>query len=347
LLALVATVAVAEAQTAAPTVSTGAATSIKQHSAVLNGSVRPNGANATWYFQFGTTNVYGRKTSNRTASAGNGTQSVGRNVTGLLSGTVYHYRIVATNSSGTSLGADRTFTTTGPTQIAPVVTLASNKNPVNFGHSARLAGQVSGPGNSGAVVSLQAKPFPYTGPFVQIGNSVVTNSTGLFAFTINPLLNGQYRAVARRNGVDVSSSILIQKVRLSVSTKVGDSTPRVGQRVRFSGSVKPSHVGVTVRVQRRTSSGDYVTIATGHTKAATSTRASYSVRARIRKTGYYRVRVSSGDGDHSAPARPLGKRQGDRPRAPPGVRGRRPLRSASRRECARRRCACGGEHSPP
>ena len=221
-------------------------------------------------------------------------------LTGLLSGTTYHYRIVATNSGGTSLGADRTFTTTGPTQVLPGVTLASNKNPVNFGSSAKMSGQVTGQGNSGAVVSLQAKPFPYTGAFVQVGNSVVTNSTGLFVFTISPVLNGQYRAVARRSGADTVSGIVLQKVRLRVSTNVSDSTPRKGQRVRFSGSVKPSHVGVTVRVQRRTSDGDYVTIARSRTKALSSTRATYSLRARIRTTGYYRVRVSSGDGDHSS-----------------------------------------------
>ena len=299
LLALVATVAVAEAQQAAPTVSTGAATAVKQHAATLHGTVRPNGTNATWFFQFGTTNAYGRKTSNRTVSAGQGTQSVSRNITGLLSGTTYHYRIVATNSSGTSLGADRTFTTTGPTQVVPSVSLVSSKNPVTFGSAVKFSGQVSGPGNSGAVVSLQAKPYPYTGAFAQVGNSVIAGPTGVFAFNVSPVLNAQYRAVAKRSGVDLFSPVVLEKVRLRVTSTVSDSTPRKGQKVKFSGTVKSSHVGVTVRVQRRTSSGAYKTIAKTHTRADTTTRAKYSLRVRITRTAYYRVRVSSGDGDHS------------------------------------------------
>jgi hypothetical protein len=32
-------------------------------------------------------------------------------LTGLRSGTVYHYRIEATNAAGTTFGADKTFTT--------------------------------------------------------------------------------------------------------------------------------------------------------------------------------------------------------------------------------------------
>jgi hypothetical protein len=299
LLALTAVVAVAYAQQAAPTVSTGNATAVKQHAATLNGTVRPNGANATWYFQYGTTTAYGAKTSNRSVSAGQGTQAVSRNISGLLSGTTYHYRIVASNSGGTSVGADRTFTTTGPTQIAPSVTLAASVNPVRYGHSVKFSGVVSSPNNSGVAVQLQAKAFPYTGAFVQVGNTVLTNTSGGFTFITTPLLNAQFRAVARRAGADLISPVIVEKVRLSVGTKVSDFTPRKGQRVKFSGSVKPSHVGTTVRIQRRTSSGSYKTIAKTHTKAATATRATYSIRVRISRTAYYRVRVSSGDGDHS------------------------------------------------
>jgi hypothetical protein len=290
-------VAVAYAQQqAAPTVATGAATQVKKHSATLHGTVRPNGANATWYFQYGTTTAYGIHTSNRTVSAGQGTQSVSRTVSGLLAGTTYHYRIVATNSGGTSLGADRTFTTPGPAEL---VTLSSSDTTVAFGHTVRLTGTVSAPNNSGVAVTLQARPYPYTSAFAQDGNTVLTGPHGEFAFNVVPFVNVQYRAVAQRGGVSVISPIVSETVRLSVSSTVTDSTPRKGQKVKLSGSVKPSHVGVTVRIQRRTSSGSYKTIARTHTKAASSTRAKYSIRVRISKTAYYRVKVSSGDGDHA------------------------------------------------
>ncbi|MEA2272428.1 MAG: hypothetical protein QOI98_1136 [Solirubrobacteraceae bacterium] len=300
LLALTAAAAVAQAQQATPTVTTGGATSVKQHSAVLNGTVRPNGANTTWYFQYGTTTAYGNHTNNRTVAAGQGTQSVSRTINGLVSGTKYHYRIVANNSSGTSAGVDKTFTTTGSPPVVVGVSLAASPNPATFGHSTKLTGQVAGPASGGSVVTLQAKPYPYTGAFAQVGNSVIASSSGAFSFTDSPLLNTQYRVVARKGGTTLVSPTVLERVRISVSTNISDTTPRAGQKVRFSGSVKPPHVGATVRVQRRTSTGKYVTIAKAHVHAVSATRGSYSIRVRISKTGYYKVRVSTPDLDHSS-----------------------------------------------
>ena len=172
LLALVATVAVAEAQQAAPTVTTGAATSVKQHSVTLNGSVRPNGANATWYFQYGTTNAYGRKTSNR-----NTVRRSGHAVR-----VAQHQRPALRDDlplpdRGHELGRHqpRCRPHVHDDRADPGPARASRSPPTGTpsGSAARrrMAGQVTGPGNSGAVVSLQVKPFPYTGPFVQLGNS--------------------------------------------------------------------------------------------------------------------------------------------------------------------------------
>jgi hypothetical protein len=293
--ALCTAVAVAYAQQSSPTVTTGGATAVKQHAATLHGTVRPNGAAATWFFQYGTTTAYGNHTANHTAPAGQGTQDVARSISGLLSGTTYHYRLVATNSSGTTRGADKTFTTTGPVQF---VSLGASDNPITFGHTIRFVGQVSPPNNAGAVVTLQAKPYPYTGQFLQVGNSVVANPNGEFAFNVTALVNAQYRAVTQRGGVNVFSPSVLERVKLSVSSSVSDATPRKGRTVKFSGSVKPSHVGVVVRIQRQSSSGSYKTIKTTRTRAGSSTRATYSVHVRITRTARYRVKVSSGDGDH-------------------------------------------------
>ena len=74
LLVLTLAVAVAYAQQPAPTVATGAATSVKQNSVVLNGTVTPNGADSTWYFAYGTTTAYGQKTATKTVTAGQGAE---------------------------------------------------------------------------------------------------------------------------------------------------------------------------------------------------------------------------------------------------------------------------------
>src|SRR5947209_6354607 len=104
--------AVAAAATS-PAVVTGGTSNVSQHSAVLHGTVNPNGSSTTYFFQWGLTDGYGF--NGKPHSAGSGTKAVAVQQTagGLIPGTTYHYRLVATNQSGTSFGADRTFKTAG------------------------------------------------------------------------------------------------------------------------------------------------------------------------------------------------------------------------------------------
>lgn len=98
---------------ASPTVVTGGTSGIKQTSAVLHGTVNPNGSSTTYFFQWGLTNGYGDNGKPLSAGAGIKAEAVQETAGGLIPGTVYHYRIVATNQFGTSVGADRTFKTAG------------------------------------------------------------------------------------------------------------------------------------------------------------------------------------------------------------------------------------------
>src|SRR5262249_353165 len=88
--------------------------SVGSSSARLNGTVNPNGQGTSWYFEFGTSTGYGTRTASR--DAGNGTRNVDVQMTisGLAPATTYHYRVVASNGTGTTLGADQSFTTNGP-----------------------------------------------------------------------------------------------------------------------------------------------------------------------------------------------------------------------------------------
>jgi hypothetical protein len=100
----------------APSVTTGSATSITQSSATLNGTVNPNGQATTYHFDYGTSTSYGSKAppgSDPSAGSGTSDQAVSANLTGLTPGTTYHYRLVATNASGTTQGQDKTFTSSG------------------------------------------------------------------------------------------------------------------------------------------------------------------------------------------------------------------------------------------
>lgn len=95
--------------TATYTQSTGS------RSANLVGGIYPNGLDTSWWVQYGTSTAYGQQTA--ATDIGSGTAPVA--VTGSLSqlnpGTTYHYRLVASNTDGTTYGYDYTFTTgSGP-----------------------------------------------------------------------------------------------------------------------------------------------------------------------------------------------------------------------------------------
>jgi hypothetical protein len=92
-----------------PSVTTGRATNVAMNSATLNGTVNPNGIATTYYFQWGLTSSYGNTTSTQSAGSGTSNVAVSADLTGLVPKTTYHYRLVATNSIGTSYGAHMTF----------------------------------------------------------------------------------------------------------------------------------------------------------------------------------------------------------------------------------------------
>lgn len=96
-----------------PTVVTRSATRVTSSSAILRATVNPNGSSTSYQFQSGLTSSYGVASALRGAGSGTRTVGVQTRATGLLPGTVYHYRVVALSRYGSSLGADRTFKTAG------------------------------------------------------------------------------------------------------------------------------------------------------------------------------------------------------------------------------------------
>jgi sugar lactone lactonase YvrE len=124
--------------TGAPVVTTNPATNVASSSATLNGSVDPHGLPTTVYFQYGTTTSYGFTTVAQ-SQTGNTYRNISANISGLTANTIYHFRIVATNSDGTRYGSDSTFTTLSATG-APVVTTNPATNVASS--SATLNGSV-------------------------------------------------------------------------------------------------------------------------------------------------------------------------------------------------------------
>lgn len=89
----------------------------------LKGIVYDYGGTTTYHFEYGTTTAYGTSVPMPDAEASTAlSSSVSQLVTGLAADTVYHYRLVSTNSiEGTGFSADGTFSTaiTPPTSPPP------------------------------------------------------------------------------------------------------------------------------------------------------------------------------------------------------------------------------------
>jgi phosphodiesterase/alkaline phosphatase D-like protein len=137
-MALIAVPVVFVSQAAAagsPSVTTGSASSITSSSATVSGTVNPNGDATMYAFQYGTTSGFGHETTLTSAGSGDTSSTVSASITGLTSGTTYHYRIIALNGSGTTTGADLTFKTTGtpppPPATKPTSTTGTASASVN------------------------------------------------------------------------------------------------------------------------------------------------------------------------------------------------------------------------
>jgi hypothetical protein len=99
------------ARAAAPVVVTRPATAVGPTSAVLQGVVNPKDKSTAYTFEYGTTTAYGALSPAGSAGKGKSDVSVSYAVSGLLPSTTYHFRLVASNGSGVSRGADVAFST--------------------------------------------------------------------------------------------------------------------------------------------------------------------------------------------------------------------------------------------
>jgi hypothetical protein len=99
---------------AAPTATTGSATSVTSTEATLDGIVNANNASTTVTFEYGTTTGYGTVVSaEQSPVTGNNISSkpVSCVISGLTPSTTYHFIIKAVNLAGTTYSSDMTFTT--------------------------------------------------------------------------------------------------------------------------------------------------------------------------------------------------------------------------------------------
>ena len=199
-----------------PGARTGGASDITSQTATLKGTVNPHGVPTAFYFQFGRTKGYGTRTSTSDAGSGLKGRGISAPVTGLMPLTIYHYRLVAFSTAGTTRGGDRTFRTP---QIPTASTISVSPNPVVYGKTVFVSGALTGPDIGGKKVALQSKPFPFTGPFQQIGNTVLSSPVGAYSFIWPPTVTMQLR-VLDQSRPSVKSPIFTASVALATTLRV-------------------------------------------------------------------------------------------------------------------------------
>jgi hypothetical protein len=93
-----------------PAVVTVGFDSLQTTSVRLKGTVNPNGASTSYYYEFGPTAAYGSITPTRSVPGVTAAVDAFEPGVGVAAGASYHFRLVATNASGTVQSADQTFT---------------------------------------------------------------------------------------------------------------------------------------------------------------------------------------------------------------------------------------------
>jgi len=286
-----------------PRVRTAGAQHVLGTSAVLTGSVNPNGSETTYYFQYGLTTAYGLQTAPKKLASGTVLQKLGEPVSGLQPGATYHYRIVAFNANDNaafpfSKGRDRALTTKGN----KLKFLIPKPSADIYGSPYILSGVLTGFASGNHRISLQASPFPFLESFTPIGLPGVTNSSGLFSFRITNLTTSTQFRVVTLDPLPVYSLQVTVPVDVHVIFKVR-SSGHTGL-VRLYGTVSPAIGGakVFIQVQKAVRPGKnevanrYITQFVTTVKHAGETSSRFSLVAKLRKSGRYRayVKINSG-----------------------------------------------------
>ncbi len=193
----------APAAGAKPAAVTNGASSVTFDGAIVHGSVNPEGAPATDYFEYGRTTSYGSRTASHDAGSGTSSRSVSQSLTALRANTLYHYRLVAQNANGITYGGDRTFRT--PRRPSLHVTPPR----VRAGSTVRVYGDAGGCPR-GEQVTLLSFAFPRQHEFA--GEPAVyarVRSGGVFSTTTRAAPGrtpGRYVITARCGGGNLGVS---------------------------------------------------------------------------------------------------------------------------------------------
>ncbi|HTI70465.1 MAG TPA: Calx-beta domain-containing protein [Candidatus Limnocylindria bacterium] len=190
----------AVAYMSAPSVSTSGATAVTSSSATLGGSVNPNSAPVSVWFEWGTTLTYGQKTAVQSIPAGNQAAAVSASLTGLPAHNAIHFRTVGSNVVQTVFGGDMVFQTANSIPSAQGDSFTLEPNTMLTLPATQLLGNDSDADGDTLAISGVANAVP-AGATVLFSNGIVVYQppanfmgAGSFTYTVTDGFGGSANA---------------------------------------------------------------------------------------------------------------------------------------------------------
>lgn len=275
----------------APAISAGGVSDVQPTAATITGAINPHGAATSYRFEYGPTTSYGSASPPGSLAASTRASTVRARIGGLAAGKRYHYRLVATNSAGTTRGSDRSFTAA---TTATSATLAASKDPVTYGQPVTLSGKLGGTKVSGVRVRLQTTAFPFSSPFADTGTALKSTSKGEYTFTL-PAVIVTTRALVVVDGLPSFASKIVV-VRSAARAGITSISRRVGGTVVVRGRVIPATPSAVAAVQRQSAAGKWLPLKRAH--VGSDGRYSVTLRARKRAMQVRTVGLPHDGGAH-------------------------------------------------
>jgi phosphodiesterase/alkaline phosphatase D-like protein len=172
-----------------PQALVSAASSIGETSSVLNGSVNSQGGQTSEiFFLWSTSAVFASDThtvlTNPSSISGNTNTSIAANLSGLVAGTTYYYKIKVTNQAGTTYSDSVSFTTTpAPSAITDTATSVTATG-------ATLNGRVNARGVSTTQIYFSYSTIADLSSGVTTVNTSPSQATGLTEISVSASLSG-------------------------------------------------------------------------------------------------------------------------------------------------------------
>ena len=159
--------------------TTSSATQVTTTGALLNGSFFSNISGSTVTFDYGPDTNYGLSiaATPSTAAESNSSHTITAALSGLASGTTYHYRVANTNPYGTVYGSDKSFTTAVQTNT-PIVTTGT------------ATGSTTGTATFRGLVNANGLPTSCAieyGPTANYGSILITSPSSITGNSILPV----------------------------------------------------------------------------------------------------------------------------------------------------------------